>query len=433
MQDDKDFDYNGRSSKIENFELKINHKYDGEEIKNDIMSYSDNKRDHHYSKKDHESTIKIKKSLKNKKFFKSIWFAMIISICLMLGQFVVFGALDMLAITREDKLLTIEIPKGAKKLDVVNILYENGVITQPTFFKLYLFLTKGSQKFIPGKFEIKTNLDYEAIVSYLQSNANRLDSDVVDVTIPEGKNVLEIAKILEDNQICSLDEFTSACNSNEFEKNYSFFKDIKSDDVIYKLEGYLFPDTYTFYKNIEPRYVIKKFLNNFNNKISKKLITNESNEKVSVLTFAEKKSISLGDLINLASLIQAEASNDADMLEIASVLENRLNTLKNGGKSSFGDAINGCLSVDATIWYPYRNRDKVPKDILENYESPYDTYKFSGLPKGPICNPGMTAIEAVLNHKSTQYYFYCHNKEGKTFFAKTFAEHGVNLKKAGLS
>lgn len=433
MQDDKDFDYNGRSSKIENFELKINHKYDGEEIKNDIMSYSDNKRDHHYSKKGHESIIKIKKSLKNKKFFKSIWFAMIISICLMLGQFVVFGALDMLAITREDKLLTIEIPKGAKKLDVVNILYENGVITQPTFFKLYLFLTKGSQKFIPGKFEIKTNLDYEAIVNYLQSNANRLDSDVVDVTIPEGKNVLEIAKILEDNQICSLDEFTSACNSNEFEKNYSFFKDIKSDDVIYKLEGYLFPDTYTFYKNIEPRYVIKKFLNNFNNKISKKLITNESNEKVSVLTFAEKKSISLGDLINLASLIQAEASNDADMLEIASVLENRLNTLKNGGKSSFGDAINGCLSVDATIWYPYRNRGKVPKDILENYESPYDTYKFSGLPKGPICNPGMTAIEAVLNHKSTQYYFYCHNKEGKTFFAKTFAEHGVNLKKAGLS
>ncbi len=433
MQDDKDFDYNGRSSKIENFELKINHKYDGEEIKNDIMSYSDNKRDHHYSKKGHESIIKIKKSLKNKKFFKSTWFAMIISTCLMLGQFVVFGALDMLAITREDKLLTIEIPKGAKKLDVVNILYENGVITQPTFFKLYLFLTKGSQKFIPGKFEIKTNLDYEAIVNYLESNANRLDSDVVDVTIPEGKNVLEIAKILEDNQICSLDEFTSACNSNEFEKNYSFFKDIKSDDVIYKLEGYLFPDTYTFYKNIEPRYVIKKFLNNFNNKISKKLITNESNEKVSVLTFAEKKSISLGDLINLASLIQAEASNDADMLEIASVLENRLNTLKNGGKSSFGDAINGCLSVDATIWYPYRNRDKVPKDILENYESPYDTYKFSGLPKGPICNPGMTAIEAVLNHKSTQYYFYCHNKEGKTFFAKTFAEHGVNLKKAGLS
>ena len=429
MQDDKDFDYNGRKSKIENFELNIDHKYDNEKNKNDIMSYSNNKNVHRYYK----NIIKVKKSAKNKKFFKSIWIAMIFTACLMLGQFVVFGTLDMLAVTREDKLFTIEIPKGAKKLDVVNILYENGIITQPTFFKLYLFLTKGSQKFIPGKFEIKTNLDYEAIVNYLQSNANRLDSDVVDVTIPEGKNVLEIAKILEDNQICSVDEFTIACSSNEFEKNYVFLKDINFDDVIYKLEGYLFPDTYTFYKNIEPRYVIKKFLNNFNNKISKKLITNESNEKVSVMTSADKKSISLGDLINLASLIQAEASNDADMLEIASVLENRLSTSKNGGKSNFGDAINGCLAVDATIWYPYRNREKVPKDILENYESPYDTYKFSGLPKGPICNPGLAAIEAVLNHKSTPYYFYCHNKEGKTFFAKTFAEHGVNLKKAGLS
>ena len=435
MSDDKDFDLSGRKKKIENFEVKIEGTYGEPEPMEDLMSYSrsEKKMANIHAKRKSKNVRRIKKSVKNERFFKRVWIGMILSICLMLGQFVIFGTLDMLAITREDEILKVEIPKGARKNEIVDILHEKGVINQPTFFKLYLFLTKGAQKFIPGTFEIKTNMDYEAIVNYLQSNANRLDSDIIDVTIPEGKNVMEIAGILESNEICSADEFINACKSGDFDKQYDFLKDKKSADVEYKLEGYLFPDTYSFYKNVEPKTVIKKFLNNFNNKISKKLLTDESNEKVSVRTLAERKSMSVEDLMIFASLIQAEASNDADMLGVASVIENRLSTSKNGGLSAFGDAINGCLALDSTVWYPYRSKDKVPQNIRETYQSPFDTYKFSGLPKGAICNPGMTSIEAVLNHKPTQYYFYCHSKDGKTFYAKTFSEHSANLKKAGLA
>lgn len=434
MSDDKKFNSDSRKKKVDAFEVNIEDKDGAKESMQDLMSYSRNgkKSGSMHVKKEYESVRPVRKSAYSKKFFRNIWLGMIFSVCLLLGQFVILGTLDMLAITREDNVLKVEIPKGAKKNEIVDILFEKGVINQPTFFKAYLFLTKGSQKFIPGTFEIKTKLDYEAIVNYLQSNANRLDSDIVDVTIPEGKNVMEIASILENNEICSADEFIQACNSSDFDKSYAFLKEKKSSDVQYKLEGYLFPDTYSFYKNIEPKSVIKKFLNNFNNKISKKLLTDDSNEKVSVKTLLEKKSMSIDDFVNFASLIQAEASGDTDMLGVASVIENRLNTSKNGGLSPFGDAINGCLALDSTVWYPYRSKEKVPQEIREMYESPYDTYKFKGLPKGPICNPGMTAMEAVLNHNPTQYYFYCHNKDGKTFYAKTFSEHNVNLKKAGL-
>ena len=434
MSDDKNFYSEDRKRKVENFEVNIADNYNGNAPVEDLASYShSHKKTVEIQKQKRSRNFrKVKKSAKNEKFFKNIWLGMIFAICLLLGQFVVFGTLDMLAITREDSISKVEIPKGAGKSEIVNILHEKGVVTQPTFFKLYLFLTKGAQKVIPGTFEIKTNLDYEAIVNYLRSNANRLDSDIVDVTIPEGKNVLEIAEILENHEICSADDFVNTCKLNDFDKHYDFLKDRQSADVIYHLEGYLFPDTYSFYKNVEPKTVIKKFLNNFNNKISKKILTNESNEKVSIKNLLEKKSMSVEELTNKAALIQSEASNDADMLGIASVIENRLSTAKKGGLSPFGDAINGCLNLDSTVWYPYRSKEKVPQDLRETYQSSYDTYKFKGLPKGPICNPGMTALEAVLNHKPTQYYFYCHNKDGKTFYAKTFSEHGVNLRKAGL-
>lgn len=436
---DRDMEYQdeplseNRKKKIENFEVNINHTYNTTENVENLMSYSENKKKK-YDKNMKLKKIdnKVKKSYEYVKFFKSIWIFLIISVCLILGQFIMFGTLDMLAITRDDSTVSIEVPKGAGKTKVADILYNNGVIKQPTFFKLYLFLTKGSQKFIPGSFEIKTNLDYEATINYLQSNANRLDSDVVNVTIPEGKNVMEIAEILEKNEICSAEEFMEACKTNDFDKDYDFIENNKSDDIIYKFEGYLFPDTYSFYKNVEPKTIIKKFLNNFNNKISKKILTDDSNEKVSVRTLAERKSLSVKDVINFAALVQAEAANDADMNGVSAVISNRLNTANTAGMSPYGDAINGCLSVDATVWYPYRSKDKVPANIVDNYESAYNTYKFQGLPVGPICNPGMTAIESVLNFKPTQYYFYCHDNNGKTYYAQTFSEHNINLKKAGI-
>ncbi|MDQ5983584.1 MAG: Endolytic murein transglycosylase [Eubacteriales bacterium SKADARSKE-1] len=432
-----------RREKVDNFKLEIQ-KLDSD-IENDvnvedreIKSFSNLKtpsdRDETLNKNIETKKFIPKKSADRKKLFKLVWIFMVVSISLMLGQYFVFGFCDMLAMNRDEQVVVVEIPKNSSKSDIADLLYEKGVIKNKSFFKAYITLTKSSSKFIPGTFEIKTNMDYEGIVSYLKTNSNRLETDIVNVTVPEGKNVMEVAAILEKNEICSQDEFLKACKSKEFETDYNFLASLKNaDKLCYKVEGYLFPDTYKFYKNVDPTTVVKKMLGNYKKRITTTDGTDGAGNSVNIATRAQKAGISMEDLINLASLIQAEAANEADMYIISSVIYNRLATASKNGVSQFGEPGLDYLGIDSTVWYPYRSRDKVPSELLGSYERPYDTYKNKGLTIGPICNPGIAAIDAALSPKNTQYYYFCHSKDGKAFYSKTMGEHQNNLKKAGLS
>ena len=215
--------------------------------------------------------------------------------------------------------------------------------------------------------------------------------------------------------------------------DYGFLKEINHNDVLYKLEGYLFPDTYNFYKNTNVKEVINKFLSNYEKKINKKEVTSDSDEKLSIVQRANNAGVSMKDLINLASLIQAEAANEDDMYMVSSVIHNRLKTIDNGMVSPFGEGGMGLLGIDSTVWYPFRTKEAVPEDLRSKYPTNYDTYLNKGLPPGPICNPGAVAIDAALSPKNTQYYYFCHSKdEKKSYYAKTLSEHNQNLKKAGL-
>ena len=137
MSDSKDFNLSDRRKKVENFEVKIEDTYREQEPMEDLVSYSQSEKRmaSTHTKGEPRKVQKIRKSVENERFFKRVWIGMILSICLMLGQFVVFGTLDMLAIIREDAILKIKIPKGARKCEIVNILHENGVVNQPTFFR----------------------------------------------------------------------------------------------------------------------------------------------------------------------------------------------------------------------------------------------------------------------------------------------------------
>jgi UPF0755 protein len=136
--------------------------------------------------------------------------------------------------------------------------------------------------------------------------------------------------------------------------------------------------------------------------------------------------------MNIASLIQAEAANKEDMYKVSSVIHNRLNTIPNGGYSPFGEFSMGILRIDATVYYPYRNKAAVPKNASQSVSSNFNTYKIEGLPPGPICNPGIDAILAALSPAKTDYYYYCHSESGEAFYAKTNDAHLINLRKAGL-
>ena len=224
----------------------------------EINSYSDNdtkKRIERDSKKQlkqqkkEEKQIEKGKAKRNRRIFKLVWITMVALVAIVLSQFLLVGINDLMAISREQNptKVTIHIPADPTMDDVANILYHANVIKQPGFFKMYANFTSDVKGFRQGDFEIETDKDYEAIINFLQSNVNR--TDIVKMQITEGMNTLEIASTLHEQGVISdIQQFSDLCNSTYFDTDFTFLKDItNADDRYYKLEGYLFPDTYDFY------------------------------------------------------------------------------------------------------------------------------------------------------------------------------------------
>lgn len=320
----------------------------------------------------------------------------ILAISAVLSQFLVSGAYDLLGASRKAGEVQIEITPEMTEDDVVDALTEAGAIKKPFFFKLYAKVTKA--KFSPGTYVLERNADYELINNSLRGTANRIDT--VKLTFIEGETIEAYAKKLEEAEVCSAEDFLKAVNEEDF-TNYSFIKSIADTKAAraYFLEGYLFPDTYQFYKYSKPTTVIKKFLDNMN---SRKL-TKERYEA------AEKLGMSMDQVLILASIIEKESGNPDDMKKISSVFHNRLNNWGASGK----------LQSDVTTIYA--------QTLPEAYRDAYDTYICAGLPVGAVCNPGDRAINAALNPSKTNYYYFVADVNGKTYFARTLAEHERNI------
>lgn len=348
----------------------------------------------------------------NRFFYRMVWLIMVLILAGLLSLFSITGINDMLAVGREEVNVTVEIPKNATSAQVADILNNVGAIHDETFFKLYAKLTKADGRYSNGSFQLKTNMDYEAIINKLQSSTNRVD--VVKVTIPEGKNALEISDLLEKNGICTAKEFLDVVNSSKLDSSFEIVKAISNPkDRYYKLEGYLFPDTYNFYKDEDPLQVVQKMVGNCNKKLTKEIRNRISTQKMTI-----------DQALTLASLVQAEAASKDDMYNISSIFQNRL---ASGGKDDLDR-----LRSDPTTFYPYRNKAAVPSDVRDTYKSKYDTYTIKGLPAGPICNPGAEAIDAALNPASTSYYYFFHDPKGVPHYAKTNAQNVTNQKKYGI-
>jgi UPF0755 protein len=233
----------------------------------------------------------------------------------------------------------------------------------------------------------------------------------IEVTVRAGSTLLEVAKNLEDLGIVSKTDFISACGSERFKK-YEFINNIpKVREKYFKLEGYLFPDTYMFFKDESVFSVIDKFLGNF----SKKLEIIEE--------FLVNSQFDLDEILTIASILQRECDVES-ATGVASVMYNRLSTLPEG-KSEFGEFGMNRLQSDPTVYYPYKNQNSAPDGFI----SKYDTYSISGLPPGAICSPELDFIIAALKPEKTNFYYFVTSPEGKAFFARTYQEHKENFKK----
>lgn len=373
-------------------------------------------------RKKEESKERKAKNKHNRRIFRFIWIISVVIVGAMASLYIITGMNDLLAINRTDSsTVKIDIPENPDLSTVAEILVKNGVIDEPSYFKMFATMTKASDDFTQGTYEMRKNMDYEAIINYLLSSGNR--TDTVSVTITEGENILEIANTLKSKGALSdVDKFLELCNSDDFNEDFDFISAISNkDERYYKLEGYLYPDTYEFYKNEDPKSVIYKLLNNYENKINEKQTVKGYSKKTTVKNLVEKSNTkySLDQIMTIASIIQAEAANEEDMYYISSIIHNRLTADADMGVSNLG--------LDSTKFYPYRSSKDVPDGKGGSYTSRYDTYSKAGLPPGPICNPGMDAIIAALNPYDTGYYFFCHDSSGQAYYASTLYEQNANL------
>lgn len=220
------------------------------------------------------------------------------------------------------------------------------------------------------------------------------EKQIVSVTIPEGYSFMQIAETLEDKGVCSAKEFYKAAQSYKV-KSFSI---PSSSDRCFKLEGYLFPDTYEFYKNEEPKSVIIKMLNNY----------------------AAKSGMPTDRQLIIASIIEKEVRSDSHMKMVASVFYNRLDA---GMR----------LESDPTREYvnDYITGNSLLSGNTSKYAALYNTYKCN-LPAGPICSPGARAIEAAKNPASSDYLYFFFGNDNENHYSKTYEEHEKQMEKYGV-
>lgn len=369
---------------------------DGEEVKEDNVVYIPRK--------------KRRRRANYTGYFGLVLATLVVCVSILISLFGIVVGRDTLGIdTGEFEQFSINIPEGSSTSDIANILYKEGVIYYPDVFKAISKLKNADGAMYPGYIDVTLNMSYLDIIDSLMEP--RLAKETVTVTFPEGITIYAAAQKLEENGVCDANDFIFEFNSTLY--GFEFESHVATSPLrFYRFEGYLFPDTYEFYVGDTPYNVVRKIKSRTNEILSHDLIVrcNESGR-------------SLDDVLVLASIVQLESGNVEDMKNIASVFINRLNNPE----------IFPRLQSDTSYSY-IDNVIKANSDIefTEMYNA-YDTYTCLGLPAGALCNPGLDAINAVLDHNNTEYYYFCSDIETReTFFAVTHDEHLENLKKAGI-
>lgn len=369
-------------------------------------------------KKAHRKRNRVK-ARKNKRIFRIVWVCMVLLVSFTLSSYLIGGSNDFFGAGRPEGAADVTIPEGELTEDqLADILYKAGIIKKPEFFSLYCKIKGDIDRFSPGtRLQVGTNMDYEAIISTLEGSGET--REVVKVAFPEGSTALQIANLLEENEVCKAQDFLTELNSGDY-SNYDEIAALGPDtgNRYYTLEGYLFPDTYEFYKGEDLEDVIGKFLWNFHNKLSGRL-----KEKV------DASGMTMDQVVILASIIQAEAAGTMDMFNVSAVLHNRL---------SFG-ADYGIynLECDSTSFYPYKNQREMEELGGTLSHGAYDTYQVQGLPAGAICNPGLDALNAAVKPNdsgdASRYLYFCHSEEGVAYYATNAEDHEYNKEMAGIS
>ena len=337
---------------------------------------------------------------------------------------VIVGLMDYTGMAKKSHEADIVIDSTMNVDDIAETLHENGIIEMPWLFKTYINMNDEAEGFLDGEYTVNSTMSYSNIITLLKTV--RQYTNTVTVMIPEGYNAQQIGQLLEENLVCRADDFEKYYRS-KLEK-YDFEEQITvTENRFYALEGYLFPDTYEFYVIDDlpdkpsmdisqyAKQAAEKMYSNFQNKITKKMYAR-----------AKELGMTFDEVVTLASIIQKEGTNEENMANISSVFHNRLENMYEYPH----------LQSDTTDNYIEDViRPNIPSSSLALYENvitAYDTYTCEGLPAGPICSPGLEAINAALYPAETDYYYFLSSSDGVFYYASTVEKHEQNIIDAAL-
>ena len=287
----------------------------------------------------------------------------------------------------------IKIPKGIGLRAAAFLLESEGIVTHPYYFILMCKLNRSSPLIKAGEYELRASITPLEVFQILEKGEYRKHY----ITIPEGYTLNQIAKLLVKEQLINQDKFSRLARDREF------IKSLKIDAS--SLEGYLFPDSYEFTKESGEVFILKKMVSRFNE------VFNDDFKRRT----AELK-LSVHKVVTLASLIEKEARTAEEKGIVSAVYYNRLKK-------------NMLLQCDPTIIYLLDNNfDGILKNSYLDINSPYNTYKYPGLPPGPIANSGKESILAALYPAKENYLYFVSTNDGHHKFSNTYAEHLVAVK-----
>jgi len=281
----------------------------------------------------------------------------------------------------------IEIPAGASTQQIKSILIDAGLLRNPGLFTYTARITGLHKEIRAGRFRFDKPVSTWQLLQILTSGG----SFDIQITIPEGFTIYEIAGTMQNNLGIDSLAFLVACSNSDLLKKIG----IPGPTT----EGFLFPETYNIPRGIRPDSIISMMYGEFNRRWKPEF---------------NRQAISMGmscfEVVVLASIIEEEAHEKSEQPIISSVYHNRLR-------------IGMMLQADPTTIYGIKKFDKPLLLIDLDSDSPYNTYRHFGLPPGPICNPGLGAIRAAMNPDSTDYFYFVSRRDGTHIFSKTIQEH----------
>ncbi len=325
----------------------------------------------------------------------------IIFLCVIIG--IVIGALFFAPLfaplTNEKKEYVVTITKNTTRADVIRTLQEKGLIHSKIPFELYVKIMYGSKYFKEGEYRIFSPITAVSVAKLFFQGPSVQERTI---KIIEGWNKKDIAHYLEKEGVTRADDFLELTHTIEPFTDIALLSE-KPHNL--DMEGYLFPDTYRIFSNAKPQDIVRKMITNLESKITPEMRTEMRSHGQTI-----------HEALTLASIVEREVQIDTDRALVADLLYRRLK-------------LGMPLQVDSTISFitgKQNNRSSL-SDL--QIDSPYNTYKYKGLPPGPIANPGLSSIRAVVYPKANEYLFFLTTPEGEVKYAKTYEGHLENKRK----